>query len=97
MAVPTSGVDENATADLTVTANFVEAISLEYFAGPNGTLTGTTSQMVAFERAVKPESTPCRNPDLFSWTGAMAAPIIHRSARQYVVANVSVTANFGPQ
>lgn len=39
-------VDTGVTSDLIVTAEFVPAFTLNYIAGENGTLTGTTSQVV---------------------------------------------------
>jgi formylglycine-generating enzyme required for sulfatase activity len=88
-------VDENATADLTVTANFVEAISLEYFAGPNGTLTGATSQMVALSGSGTEVSAVPESGFVFvDWSdGRTDNPRIDSD----VETDVSVTANFGPE
>ena len=42
----------NVTADITVTANFaINVYTLTYTAGPNGSITGTSPQMVTMEAA----------------------------------------------
>ena len=85
--------DTNVTADLSVTANFaINTYTLTYTAGANGSLTGTTPQLVEFgDRGSAVAAVPATNFHFVDWSdGSTANPRTDTN----VTASKSVTANF---
>ncbi len=85
--------DTNVTTNLAVTATFAaDTFTLTYTAGPNGTITGSTSQTVAYGAAGAPvTAVPSVGYHFVSWSdGVLTAARTDLN----VTTNISVTASF---
>jgi|GEM_PF-1666446 len=90
----------NVTSDMTLTATFApQTFTVTFLAGTGGTLTGTTTQTVAFGGSATPvTAVPATGHAFTSWTGA---GFTTTTANPVTVANVTsdmtLTATFAPQ
>ncbi|MGD8192156.1 beta strand repeat-containing protein [Brevibacillus ginsengisoli] len=88
-----SRTDKNITADLNVTANFaINTYTLNYVAGSNGTITGTTLQTVnRGENGTTVTAEPNTGYHFESWSDGVTTAT---RTDKNVTANLNVTANF---
>lgn len=88
----------NVTSDLTVTANFsINTYALQYLAGPNGFLSGSTLQVVecgSSGTAVTAQGTPGSTYSFLTWSDGS---VMNPRTDANVTANLSVTATFATQ
>ena len=85
--------DTNVTADITVSATFaINTYTLTYTAGPNGSITGATPQIVDHgANGAAVTAVPAANYHFVNWSDASTA---NPRTDSNVTANLSVTANF---
>ena len=88
--------DTNVTANITVTANFAldGVITLSYFAGPNGSISGVTPQTLSMgEDGTPVEAIPDSG---FYFAGWSDSHMENPRADSNVTSDITVTANFSP-
>ena len=85
--------DVNVTANISVTANFaIYTFTLDYAAGPGGSLTGDTSQVVNYDaNGTSVTAVPDTGYHFVNWSDASTD---NPRTDLHVTANISVTANF---
>ncbi|MCA9948269.1 MAG: DNRLRE domain-containing protein, partial [Anaerolineales bacterium] len=85
--------DTNVMANVNVTANFaIDTFTLDYAAGPNGSLTGTTSQVVDYgTNGTTVTAVPDTGYHFVNWSDSSTD---NPRTDTNVMANVNVTANF---
>ncbi|MDP8265706.1 MAG: InlB B-repeat-containing protein, partial [Candidatus Aceula meridiana] len=87
-------VDLDVTADITVTANFgIDTLILTYLAGPGGSISGPTPQIINYGQDGKPvTAVPDKGHRFVNWSdGSVKNPRIDFD----VTADITVIANFG--
>jgi len=88
----------NITSDLVITANFTTLYVVTFLAGPNGSLSGTTSQAVAAGGSCTPvTSVPNAGYGFVNWTGTggFSTSTANPLTISNVNANMTLTANVG--